>query len=69
MDGYRLDADSPHGLSVQISDPAKKNKRSDETYPSVFVGGLDAKTTEQDVRDLFGVSFRACPSLIIRICR
>jgi hypothetical protein len=53
LDGYRSDPDSRFGLTVRISDPSVKAKRSDEKDAVLFVGGLNAKTTEQDVRDLF----------------
>ena len=53
MDGYKSDPDSRFGLTVRISDPSVKAKRSDEKDAVLFVGGLNAKTTEQDVRDLF----------------
>jgi len=53
LDGYKSDPDSRFGLTVRISDPSVKAKRSDEKDAVLFVGGLNAKTTEQDVRDLF----------------
>ena len=41
-------------LSVLISDPSKKVKRTDASNATVFVNGLTAKTTETDVQNLFG---------------
>lgn len=44
-------------MSVLISDPSVKAKRTDAQDAVLFVGGLNAKTTEQEVLDLFkGVS-------------
>jgi RNA recognition motif-containing protein len=40
-------------LTVLISDPSAKARRSDTANSTLFVGGLSAKTTEQDVRKLF----------------
>lgn len=42
-------------LTVLISDPAAKKKRTDaeSTKSSLFVGGLNSKTTENDVNNLF----------------
>lgn len=53
LDGYRSDPASRFGLTVRISDPSAKAKRSDEKDSVLFVGGLGSKTTEQDVKDLF----------------
>ncbi|KAK4688382.1 squamous cell carcinoma antigen recognized by T-cells 3, partial [Tremellales sp. Uapishka_1] len=43
------------GLTVLISDPSAKIKRSDAANSTLFVGGLTAQTTEADVRQLFEV--------------
>ena len=42
------------GLTVVISDPSARKARTDaaQAVSTVFVGGLTAKTSEQDVRDL-----------------
>ena len=42
------------GLTVVISDPSARKARTDaaQAVSTVFVGGLIAKTSEQDVRDL-----------------
>ena len=53
LDGYRSDPSSRFGLTVRISDPSAKAKRTDEKDSVLFVGGLGSKTTEQDVKDLF----------------
>jgi RNA recognition motif-containing protein len=53
LDGYRSDPSSRFGLTVRISDPSAKAKRTDEKDIVLFVGGLGSKTTEQDVKDLF----------------
>lgn len=51
--------DGGHPMTVLISDPSAKTKRSDASKSTLFVGGLNAKTTEHDVRGLFAkVSFR-----------
>lgn len=57
-----MDGDFP--LTVLISDPSAKKKRTDEesTKATLFVGGLNAMTTEGEVRKLlssvrFGVWF------------
>ena len=45
------------GLSVLISDPSAKTKRTDaddSANRTLFVGGLTPKTTEHDVKVLFG---------------
>lgn len=52
LDGYRSDPNARFGLTVRISDPSAKVKRTDESDAVLFVGGLTAKTTEQDVREL-----------------
>lgn len=45
----------PNGfkLSVKISDPAAKTKRTDATDSKLFVGGLDFRTTEAELQELF----------------
>lgn len=53
LDGYRSDPASRFGLTVRISDPSAKAKRTDEKDSVLFVGGLGSKATEQDVKDLF----------------
>ncbi|WOO76790.1 putative RNA-binding protein [Vanrija pseudolonga] len=45
--------DGGHPMTVLISDPSAKTKRSDASKSTLFVGGLNAKTTEHDVRGLF----------------
>ncbi|KAL1413103.1 Splicing factor [Vanrija albida] len=45
--------DGGHPMTVAISDPSAKTKRSDASRSTLFVGGLNAKTTEHDVRGLF----------------
>nr|XP_031864419.1 uncharacterized protein CI109_000333 [Kwoniella shandongensis]KAA5531491.1 hypothetical protein CI109_000333 [Kwoniella shandongensis] len=51
LNGYKTDGG--FGLTVLISDPSVKAKRSDATNSTLFIGGLNAKTTEADVRSLF----------------
>ncbi|WVF68817.1 hypothetical protein IAT40_003590 [Kwoniella sp. CBS 6097] len=41
------------GMNVLVSDPSAKSKRSDAGQTTLFVGGLNSKTTEADVRGLF----------------
>lgn len=44
-------------MKVLISDPSAKTTRSDAQDSIIFVGGLNAKSTEVEVKDLFdGVS-------------
>ncbi len=40
-------------MTVLISDPSAKTKRSDAVQSTLFVGGLNSKTTEEDVDRLF----------------
>lgn len=42
-------------MKVLISDPAAKAKRTDAQDAVLFVGGLHARTTEQDVTELIQV--------------
>jgi RNA recognition motif-containing protein len=57
LDGFKPDGDAKFGLKVVISDPSAKIKRSDAQDSVIFVGGLNAKSTEAEVKDLFkGVS-------------
>ncbi|KAK8858792.1 hypothetical protein IAR55_003022 [Kwoniella newhampshirensis] len=51
LHGYKTD--DGFGLTVLISDPSVKTKRSDATNSTLFVGGLNPKTTEADVRGIF----------------
>ncbi len=46
--------DGGFGLSVAISDPAAKTQRTDAAAAktTLFVGGLTAKTKQQDVEEL-----------------
>lgn len=60
LDQFKPDDGYP--MSVKISDPAARQKRSDEANTKLFVGGLNAKTKEGGVRDLFAkVSFDRSP--------
>ncbi|WWD18688.1 hypothetical protein CI109_103142 [Kwoniella shandongensis] len=62
LNGYKTDGG--FGLTVLISDPSVKAKRSDATNSTLFIGGLNAKTTEADVRSLFHeAEAKACLSL------
>lgn len=40
-------------MNVLISDPAARTKRVDASNSTLFVGGLNSKTTEEEVRQLF----------------
>lgn len=51
LDNFKPDDGYP--MSVKISDPAARQKRSDEANTKLFVGGLNAKTKEGNVRELF----------------
>nr|XP_018262120.1 uncharacterized protein I303_05135 [Kwoniella dejecticola CBS 10117]OBR84278.1 hypothetical protein I303_05135 [Kwoniella dejecticola CBS 10117] len=51
LHGYKTGNDG-FGMSVLISDPSAKTQRSDASNSTLFVGGLDSKTTEVDVRSL-----------------
>ncbi|KAL7420568.1 Splicing factor [Cryptotrichosporon argae] len=52
LDNYKASG-ATFGLKVAISDPSAKVKRTDASNSTLFVGGLNAKTTEGDVRALF----------------
>ena len=57
LDGYKPNGEDKFGMKVLISDPSAKIKRSDAQDSVLFVGGLNAKSTENEVRELFvGVS-------------
>lgn len=63
LDGFRSDPNARFGLTVRISDPTAKVKRTDEGNAVLFVGGLTSKTTEQDVRTLIeAVSLISSPN-------
>ncbi|EJT49300.1 hypothetical protein A1Q1_01600 [Trichosporon asahii var. asahii CBS 2479] len=51
LDHFKPDDGYP--MSVKISDPAARQKRSDEANTKLFVGGLNPKTKEGHVRELF----------------
>ncbi|WVQ71771.1 hypothetical protein IAR50_001312 [Cryptococcus sp. DSM 104548] len=54
LQGYKIPGASTNfGLTVLISDPSAKTKRSDAANSTMFVGGLNSKTTETEVRGLF----------------
>ncbi|ODO10809.1 hypothetical protein I350_01407 [Cryptococcus amylolentus CBS 6273] len=54
LQGYKIPGASTNfGLTVLISDPSAKTKRSDAANSTMFVGGLNNKSTENDVRGLF----------------
>ncbi|TYJ56665.1 hypothetical protein B9479_002595 [Cryptococcus floricola] len=54
LQGYKIPGASTNfGLTVLISDPSAKTKRSDAANSTMFVGGLNSKSTENDVRGLF----------------
>ncbi|WRT68008.1 uncharacterized protein IL334_004983 [Kwoniella shivajii] len=40
------------GMNVLISDPSAKAQRTDASTSTIFIGGLNPKTTEEDVRGL-----------------
>lgn len=46
-------ASTNFGLTVLISDPSAKAKRSDAANSTLFVGGLNSKSTEVDIKGLF----------------
>ncbi|OCF40172.1 hypothetical protein I317_05996 [Kwoniella heveanensis CBS 569] len=52
LHGYKPEGQA-FGMTVLVSDPSAKTKRSDAGQTTLFVGGLNAKTTENDVRALF----------------
>ncbi|WVQ78414.1 hypothetical protein IAT38_000500 [Cryptococcus sp. DSM 104549] len=52
LHGYKIPGGHNFGLTVLISDPSAKTKRSDETKSTLFLGGLGATSTELDVRGL-----------------
>jgi len=41
-------------MTVAISDPSAKTKRTDFSDSTLFIGGLSSETTEEDVRNLLG---------------
>lgn len=53
LNGFKSDPNARFGLTVLISDPAARAKRSDDSNSTLFIGGLESKTTQQDVRSLF----------------
>nr|ODN95071.1 hypothetical protein L204_04418 [Cryptococcus depauperatus CBS 7855] len=54
LHGYKVpDASTNFGLTVLVSDPEAKVKRSDAANSTLFVGGLNSKTTENEVQGLF----------------
>ncbi|KAL0254058.1 hypothetical protein I308_101437 [Cryptococcus tetragattii IND107] len=54
LHGYKIPGASTNfGLTVLISDPSAKTKRSDAANSTLFVGGLNNKSTEVDVKGLF----------------
>ncbi|WWC88440.1 uncharacterized protein L201_003351 [Kwoniella dendrophila CBS 6074] len=60
LHGYKTGNEN-FGMSVLISDPSAKTQRSDASNSTLFIGGLDSKTTETDVRGLLqGVDAKAC---------
>lgn len=44
--------DEGFGMKVLISDPSAKTKRSDASDTTLFVGGLNAKSRENDIRKI-----------------
>ncbi|OWZ67231.1 hypothetical protein AYX14_00331 [Cryptococcus neoformans] len=54
LHGYKVPGASTNfGLTVLISDPSAKTKRSDAANSTLFVGGLNNKSTEVDIKGLF----------------
>lgn len=54
LHGYKIPGASTNfGLTVLISDPSAKTKRSDAANSTLFIGGLNNKSTEVDVKGLF----------------
>ncbi|WVN86727.1 uncharacterized protein L203_101899 [Cryptococcus depauperatus CBS 7841] len=54
LHGYKVpDASTNFGLTVLVSDPEAKVKRSDAANSTLFVGGLNSKTTENEIQGLF----------------
>jgi hypothetical protein len=53
LHGFKSEPTARFGMTVLISDPSARAKRSDESPSSLFVGGLNSKTTEADLRDMF----------------
>nr|XP_019000213.1 uncharacterized protein I203_07372 [Kwoniella mangroviensis CBS 8507]OCF63674.1 hypothetical protein I203_07372 [Kwoniella mangroviensis CBS 8507] len=51
LHGYKASPEG-FGMNVLISDPSAKTQRSDASNSTLFVGGLNDKTTESDVRGL-----------------
>ena len=49
---HGMQADGDFGLTVLISDPAAKSKRTDASNSTIFVGGLTHDTKDRDVEDL-----------------
>ena len=49
MNGMQMEG---FGMSVLISDPSAKNKRTDAINHTLFVGGLTPKATEKEVEEL-----------------
>lgn len=52
LHNFKVDG-SAFPMQVLVSDPSAKKKRSDASNSTLFVGGLNAKTTEADVKRLF----------------
>ena len=53
LDGFKPNGEAKFGMKVLISDPSAKIKRSDAQDAVIFVGGLNAKSTETEVKELF----------------
>lgn len=68
LDGFKPNGDAQFGMKVLISDPSIKAKRSDAQDSVVFIGGLNAKSTEQEVRDLLRAVSRDRGSLAGSFC-
>ncbi|WWD05336.1 hypothetical protein V865_003409 [Kwoniella europaea PYCC6329] len=51
LHGYKVSPEG-FGMNVLISDPSARTQRSDANNSTLFVGGLNDKTTESDVRGL-----------------
>ncbi|WVQ65310.1 uncharacterized protein L199_003486 [Kwoniella botswanensis] len=51
LHGYKASPEG-FGMNVLISDPSVRTQRSDANNSTLFVGGLNDKTTESDVRGL-----------------
>ncbi|WWC70989.1 uncharacterized protein I206_104942 [Kwoniella pini CBS 10737] len=57
LHGYKTGNEN-FGMNVLVSDPSARTQRSDASNTTLFIGGLDNKTTETDVRGILQGSQR-----------